>query len=196
MLFRMLAVVALIATSLVSAKEVSNARVGIFTSSDLAVLKAALSSQCHSDNNHFALLSSNAIVPEGYHSLGKIDESGAVSDLERRSTSSTTIPSIDACPGVRVVDGKEISRAFGLDQSKGKSIRSELEQSWKRLYAAFPGATSWLSVSMPGYNQAGDIAAIYLAQSSGNLNGGGTCVYLQRVKGIWRVLVRVPVWIS
>ena len=196
MLFRLLTVVALIVTPLASAKEASNAGFGTFTSSDLAVLKAALGSQCHSDNHRYALLSSNVIVPEEYHHIESVDESGAVNDLERRSASPTSIPLIDACPGVRVVDGQTISRAFGLDRSKDKGIRSELERGWKRLYTTFPGATSWLSVSMPGYNHAGDIAAIYFAQSSGNLNGSGTCVYLQRVAGTWRVLVRVPIWIS
>jgi hypothetical protein len=91
-------------------------------------------------------------------------------------------------------DDQTIRKFF--DQTPGQAGKNPVQHNWERLYAAFPGATGWMSLSLPGYAITGDIAVVYVALYCGSLCGQGRYVYLQRIHGHWRVLVRVPVWVS
>lgn len=163
------------------------------TQTDALVLEAVLSSQCQSSDG-FVLLSLRSISPSQDAELGSADESGAFDDLKRRNGSTATLPSSISCRGVHVLEDRKVRQLFeGGKHSVDKDL---LGDRWKQFYARFPSATGWMSLSLPGYTADGDIAIVYQVVRCGSLCGQGMYVYLHRVNGQWKVLVRFPVWVS
>jgi len=164
-----------------------------FQREDAAVLRAALNSRCQTKDG-YVLLSSTTVAPGEADEMGEADESGAFSDLKRRNGSAASLPESLACNGARLHREQEIQRFFVRDSM---SVSKEsLDEAWKKLFEAFPGATGWTSVSIPGYSPEGDIAVVYVAYHCGALCGHGSYVYLRRANDQWKVLVRSPVWVS
>lgn len=160
---------------------------------DAAVLRAALNSQCQSKEG-YVLLSSTTVAPREDDDMGEVDESGAFADLKRRNGSSISLPESLACKGARLHREQEIRRFF--DQDSMPAGKAPLDEGWKKLFEAFPGATGWTSVSLPGYSPDGDVAVVYVAHHCGSLCGQGMYVYLRRANDQWKVLVRFPAWVS
>lgn len=160
---------------------------------DTAVLRVALISLCQTKKGYI-VLSSTTIAPRPEDDMGDADESGAFSDLERRNGSAALLPEGLACKGAKLVRTQEIQRSF--DQQSNVANKMSLDDAWKNFYKSFPGATGWTSVSLPGYSPDGEIAVVYMAHYCGTLCGGGSYVYLRRVKGKWKVLVEFPGWVS
>jgi hypothetical protein len=160
---------------------------------DALVLKAVLRSQCLTENG-YVLLSSMAISPRQQDDLGSADESGAVDDLKQRNSPAARLPAGIACKGVHVLDDRKIRQLF--EQGPSSTGKASLDDAWKQFYASFPGATGWMELSLPGYGTGGDIATVYMSLHCGSLCGQGSYVYLHRVDGQWKVLVRFPIWTS
>ncbi|WP_201316408.1 hypothetical protein [Dyella sp. EPa41] len=160
---------------------------------DAAVLRASLSSQCQAKDG-YVLLSSTTVTPRENDDMGEADESGAFADLKRRNGSTVSLPESLACKGARQHREQEIRRFF--DEDSMSTGKVSLDEAWKKLFEAFPGATGWTSISLPGYSTDGDIAVVYIARHCGSLCGQGIYVYLRRVNNQWKVLVRFPVWVS
>lgn len=157
---------------------------------DMAVLQVALVSVCQMKNG-YVVLSSATAAPRAEDDMGDADESGAFSDLKRRNGSAVLLPEVLACKGAKLIREKDIQRIF--DQT---STQASLDEAWKKFHKSFPGATGWTSVSLPGYSPDGEIAVVYMSYYCGTLCGGGSYVYLRRVKGKWKVLVNFPGWVS
>ncbi|GGA29484.1 hypothetical protein [Dyella nitratireducens] len=160
---------------------------------DTAVLQVALISLCQAKNG-YVVLSSTTAAPRPADDMGDADESGAFSDLERRNGSAALLPEVLECQRARLIREQEIQRFF--DQQSNLANKVSLDDAWKKFYKSFPGATGWTSVSLPGYSPDGEIAIVYMAHYCGSLCGGGSYVYLRRVKGKWKVLVDFPDWVS
>lgn len=154
---------------------------------------AALSSQCQSKDG-YVLLSTTTVTPRETDDMGKADESGAFEDLKRRNGSAASLPEGLSCQGARLHDQQEIQRFFDRDAVSVSAM--PLDAAWKKLYESFPGATGWMSVSLPGYAPSRDIAVVYVAHHCGSLCGEGSYVYLRRTDSRWRVIVRFPIWVS
>jgi hypothetical protein len=164
-----------------------------FQKEDAAVLRAALHTQCQAKQG-YVLLSSTTVAPEETYDMGEFDESGAFADLKHRNGPSVSLPEGVACNGARPHREQELQRFF--DRKLVTSGKASLDEAWEKLYESFPGATGWMSVSLPGYSPKGDIAVVYTAHHCGSLCGQGFYVYLRRANGQWQVLVRFPVWVS
>ncbi|MET3654597.1 hypothetical protein ABIC75_004345 [Dyella japonica] len=164
-----------------------------FQNEDLAVLRASLDSQCQAPDG-YVLLSSTTAAPREGDDLGEADESGAFADLKSRNGSTTSLPEDLACKGARLHRAQEIRRFFDQNPTSGSEL--SLDEAWKKLFEAFPGATGWTSVSLPGYSPDGGIAIVYVAHHCGALCGQGEYVYLRHAKNQWKVLMRFPVWVS
>ena len=191
MLKHLAAVIVLLALSCLSVKADSAAKSS--EREDAAVLRAALNSQCQSKEG-YVLLSSTTVAPREDDDIGEVDESGAFADLKRRNGSSISLPESLACKGARLHREREIRRFF--DQDSMPAGKAPLDEGWKKLFEAFPGATGWTSVSLPGYSPDGDVAVVYVAHHCGSLCGQGMYVYLRRTDDQWKVLVRFPAWVS
>lgn len=191
MLKHLAAVIALLALSCLSAQ--ANPATKPSEREDAAVLRAALNSQCQSKDG-YVLLSSTTVVPRENDDMGEADESGAFADLKRRNGSTVSLPESLACKGARLHREQEIRRFF--DQDPMPAGKAALDEGWKKLFEAFPGATGWTSISLPGYSPDGDVAVVYVAHHCGSLCGQGMYVYLRRANSRWKVLVRLPVWVS
>ncbi|SFR86832.1 hypothetical protein SAMN05216570_0141 [Dyella sp. OK004] len=160
---------------------------------DAPVLRAVLQSQCQS-NNGYVILSSKAVAPGAAADIGGADESGAFDDLKRRNMSAVSLPGGLSCRGVQLREDKEI-QAFSepLHEVAGKI---SLGEGWKKMHESLPGATGWMSVSLPGYAPSRDVAVVYVVLHCGSLCGQGAYVYLHRINGQWKALVRFPVWVT
>ena len=191
MLKHLAAVIVLLALSYLSVRADPAAKSS--EREDAAVLRAALNSQCQSKEG-YVLLSSTTVAPREDDDMGEVDESGAFADLKRRNGSSISLPESLACKGARLHREQEIRRFF--DQDSMPAGKAPLDEGWKKLFEAFPGATGWTSVSLPGYSPDGDVAVVYVAHHCGSLCGQGMYVYLHRTDDQWKVLVRFPAWVS
>ena len=160
---------------------------------DVTVLRAALISLCQAKNG-YVVLSSTTAAPRPADDMGDADQSGAYSDLERRNGAAVLLPKGLACKGAKLISEQEIQRFF--DHGSNSANKVSLDEAWKKFYKSFPGASGWTSVSIPGYSSDGEIAVVYVAHYCGTLCGGGSYVYLRRIKGEWKVLVDFPGWVS
>lgn len=171
----------------------ATASAGSGADQDALVLRAVLASQCAAGNG-YVILSSMSVAPDESDDLQGVDESGALEDLTRRNESAVSLPEGLICNRVRLHDELEISGFLKPGPEASAEIR--LDEAWKRFYESFPGATGWMSVSLPGYGPGKDIAIVYVADHCGRLCGQGTYVYLRRANDRWNVLLRLPVWKS
>jgi hypothetical protein len=188
---RSVAVLAFIA--LLALSSPVSSRFQVARNEDSAVLRVVLISLCKAKNG-YVLLSSSTAAPRAEDDMGDADESGAFSDLKRRNGSAALLPEVLACKGAKLIRDQEIQRFF--DQESNLANKVSLDEAWKKFYESFPGATGWTSVSLPGYSPDGEIAVVYMAHYCGTLCGGGSYVYLRRVKDKWEVLVDFPGWVS
>jgi len=191
MLKRSVAVVALILLPYLS--SLAGTPVQTVQQEDAAVLGVALNSLCQAKNG-YVVLSSTTAAPRPADDMGDADQSGAYSDLERRNGVAVLLPEGLACQGAKLIRAQEIQRFFDHESNLANNI--SLDEAWKKFYESFPGASGWTSVSIPGYSPDGEIAVVYIAHYCGSLCGGGSYLYLRRVKGDWKVLVDFPGWVS
>ena len=104
----------------------------------------------------------------------------AATSLAKRNSTTQLLPSMYLCSYIRLVP------AAWLHNFRG----------WAWFHAAFPGSSSVLRLSLPGYSRNGDIAVVLVSTTSGPLASGGYYWVLQSVHGKWVVVKQLSAWVS
>jgi hypothetical protein len=169
----------------------ANALRGGFSSEDAAVLKAALEETCHDQK----------ILIQG--DAAEVSELGAGrprgisrevwKNLVQRNHRAETLPLGDICAGAIVVSKPEVETAFAVPPDSGPA---SLDSGWRRLFKAFPGSTALVRMSLPGYSNRGDLAAVYLVVGSGSLRGAAHYILLRKGNNRWRTVGKKLAWVA
>lgn len=104
----------------------------------------------------------------------------AMQSLVKRNDATQSLPSLSLCSRIRLVP------AAWLHEFRG----------WAWFHAAFPGSSSVLRLSLPGYSSNGAVAIVLVSTTSGPLASGGNYWVLQKVHGKWVVVKQVIAWVS
>jgi hypothetical protein len=104
----------------------------------------------------------------------------AVQSLAKRNNTTQSLPSLSLCSRIRLVPAAWLNHFHG----------------WAWFHAAFPGSSSVLRLSLPGYSRSGVVAIVLVSTTSGPLASGGYYWVLQKVHGKWVVIKQVPAWVS
>jgi hypothetical protein len=67
---------------------------------------------------------------------------------------------------------------------------------WSVFYKRYSGVSGITTLSRVGFNEAHDIALLFLGNRSGNIGGLGMYLLLARHEGRWEVISRAGSWIS
>ncbi len=110
----------------------------------------------------------------------------AISDFAKVATKGGPVPasSTFSAPIVRLT-ADEKTKIFGT------------RDGWKKFREQFPGAAGIVSLSRVGLSRDGSQAVAYVGQQSDWLAGHGELAFLRRdPSGAWRIIYRLPLWIS
>jgi hypothetical protein len=119
-------------------------------------------------------------TPESFEGFPASLDAHAMQSLAERNSHTQSLPSLSLCSRIRLVP------AAWLDRFRG----------WAWFHAAFPGSSSVLRLSLPGYSRSGDVAIVLVSTTSGPMASGGNYWVLQKVHGKWVVVKKVLAWIS
>ena len=178
-----LTAVVLVAVSAIAAGDSSD--------DDAAVLKAVLARDCE---GQYLLVEAESARPFGSDSriIRRIPRSTRES-FKSRNQVSQHLPLRDVCLGASVVSRLEVEAAFKPPED---SRAWDLDSGWRTLFQSFPGSTSLVSMSFPGYSNDGDVAVVYLSIGRGSLAGNGSLVVLKRKHRQWLVVARKSLWFA
>jgi len=183
---------AILAVVLVSSACVGQRRE--ITARDVEVLQAVLSHRCADRSSGYSVLYSESVDPQLYAPpMGWwTARRQAARQMVRRGRSPQALPVVLTCSRVKIVSSKSIEAAFRLKAPP----TDPPNPGWEGFHASFPGATSTLALSLPGYSFTGNTACVYIGGSSGGLAGAGWFIYLKRQHGKWIPFDREMAWIS
>jgi hypothetical protein len=158
------------------------------TTTDLAVYQAALAPHCKSEGGRFSVLSSKTSGPPPHFPEKGFDTSALI-DLRRRAIIESRIPSNVDCAGVTVAEEQTIQKALASGASTLPNSVPGMATTapWRGFYRAFPDAGDLMTLSKPGYAQAGEVALVYMSQECGGLCGYSQYITLRRINGEWKI---------
>jgi hypothetical protein len=162
------------------------APVARITPDDLAVFHAVLSFECRRIDHGYSVISDLPISAPS--TAPDWPPTSLWTKLTRRVPSGVRWPHLKVCPAGRVVDGKEIDSVFAR--------QTAIPPKWEPFYAAFPGATGLLRISLPAFTPDRKHAVVYLDGTCNPLCGSGFYFGLMRRKEGWKVSRRETAWIS
>jgi hypothetical protein len=148
---------------------------------DHAILSALLAKSCRPTGSDFAFLESSTPAPMlqslfgGAVDKAPLQDQAALRNLLLRNTVSQPLPSGVGCHGVRIEERTIIDQA--------------LAKEWEG---------TQLTLSLPGYNAAGDQAVVYegINCTNGPRCGGGWLIELRKSGGQWLEVKQFQAWWS
>jgi hypothetical protein len=162
------------------------ASVARITPDDLAVFHAVLSSECRRNDQRYSVISDLPISAP--NTAPDWPPTSLWTKLTRRVPSGARWAHLKVCPADRVVDGKEIDSVFAR--------QTAIPPKWEPFYAAFPGASGLLRISLPAFTPDRKRAVVYLDATCNPLCGSGFYIGLTRGKEGWKLSRQQTEWIS
>jgi hypothetical protein len=158
------------------------------TATDLSVYQAALAPHCKSEGGRFSVLSSKTAGPPAHFPEKGMDTSALI-EIRRRAMIESEIPFSVDCAGVTVAEEQTIQKAFASGASTLPNSVPGMATTapWRGFYRAFPDARDLMTLSKPGYAQAGEVALVYMTQKCGGLCGYSQYITLRRINGAWKI---------
>jgi hypothetical protein len=161
---------------------------GTVTARDIAVLRAAIHSDCGAQDGRRVVLSiSTAPVADFDIESGHLNTAVRV-QLVARNRSPSILPMSLQCKGVSVVSDARIDELLA-----DRPTMQGLSEGFNR---AFPKAFAILAVSLPSYSNSGKAAFVFMSYACGTTCGSTTIVKLKLERGSWRVVGSLPQGIS
>lgn len=107
------------------------------------------------------------------------DFNEALKDLRSRNSGSRPLPDGFECPWLKIVPRADLASWYE-------------HHDWKAFRRAFPGFERIREVSLPGYNQARDLAIVQVAVSCGDCGGADQIFGFRKVNGEWKEVTPHP----
>jgi hypothetical protein len=165
---------------------------------DVVVLRAALNPACKNPKSGLSLLRSEAEGPlpsSSSQNEPDLDHEAFIS-LGERATHLSLLPSELICSKLKRVSISEVEAASKTQPSEKRKSGAFHDPCFAPVQKRFPGVSSVISLSLPGYNNSHDIAVVYLTNWCGCLCAGGWYVQLRRHGSDWVIDKQINVWVS